>query len=193
MATAKQVQVKGTRKPRAKRGSSDARKHGETMNHLVLGKKVQYHHVFVLAVIAYALQHGNNEASVYYELPVRTIENWRKMYKDADKADLASRASTANPYRGTEYNLQKRLNLSDKLFAELEHTAEVERAKRGYIPADILHKLIVGYSILTDKRRLEEGAHTALINAFASPQEIYREGQAKVAEYRQRHALPSGE
>ena len=180
------------RKPR---GSGMRKHHGETMNQLVFGKKVQYEQAFVLAVLAMAMRRTNQEASDYYDVPVRTIEDWRAAANKADAEQLkqATTRSGRNPYRGTPYSIEKRLRLSDKLFAELEYTIEVEKEQHGYIKADVLQKLIVGYSILTDKRRLEEGAHTALISAFQDPQDIFEEGEAKVVEFRKRYALGSGE
>lgn len=201
MATKKNARKVRTQKPPARRTTKTARqnpvkkKHGETMNHLVAGQKVKYAQVFVLNVVAYALAHTNQEAAAFFDLPVRTIENWRKQMKQADtKAmETLSPSSRFNPYRGMPYSIERRLALSDKLFAELEKTAEIEVTRHGYIPAEILHKLIIGYSILTDKRRLEEGVHTDLIASIRDPRQIEEEGEAKVLSFRKRYSLPSGD
>ena len=155
------------------------------------GTASSYAHEFKLAVVAYALKHTQDEAVVYFGLPRTTVQKWVKKFRTLDAQLAKQHVQLDNPYRGTAYGVQRRMNLSDKLFAELEHTVEVTRMKAGgFVPADVLQKLVNAYGLLVDKRRLEEGAHTALVQAVSDPQTIYQEGEAKVVEFRKRAELP---
>lgn len=154
---------------------------------------ISYAQEFVEAVVAYAFKHTNQEAADYFELPVQTVGRWARQHKKIAEELSKRHVAQGNPYRGGKYGIDKRMKLSDKLFAEVEHTIEVVKLKRGgYVPPEDLQRLINAYSALVDKRRLEEGVHTALVQAVKDPEEIYEEGEAKVVEFRKRHALPSG-
>jgi len=154
---------------------------------------ITYAQEFVEAVVTYAFKHSQVEAADYFDLPRNTVGKWCKRYKQLEAASKSRNVALDNPYRDTAYGISRRMQLSDKLFAEVEHTLEISKLKhKGYIPADVLQKLITGYGQLVDKRRLEEGVHTALVQAVKDPEEIYSEGEAKVVEFRKRHALPPG-
>lgn len=147
---------------------------------------------FKEVVIMYAFKHSIAEASDYFDLPRNTISKWCNDVQVTNQKLAKRHVATANPYRGTQYTLDRRMRLSDKLFAEVEHTLEMTKLSHGYVPADVLHKLVTSFRDLTDKRRLEEGAHTALVQAVQEPEEIFNEGEARVVEFRKRAALPSG-
>jgi hypothetical protein len=153
----------------------------------------RYAQEFVEVVVRHAMKHGSEDAAAYYGVVKGTIERWRRAAADLSQEADSIVLSRSNPYRGTEYNLQRRLGVSDKLFAELEHTVEIERVKSGgYVPSDVLQRLVSSYSMLTDKRRLEEGAYTALVAEAKDPEEIFKEGQTRVIEFRKRNALGAG-
>lgn len=154
--------------------------------------KIQYAQEFVEVVVQHAMKHGQQDAAEYYDMPRGTISRWVKVAEELNEVASKRHAAVNNPYRGTQYTLERRMNLSDKLFAELEFTLEAEKVRNGYVSADILKALVTSFRDLTDKRRLEEGAHTALVQAVKAPEEIYEEGEAKVVEFRQRAALPPG-
>lgn len=152
-----------------------------------------YAQEFIEVVVAKAFKQSMLEASAYYDVPYATVRNWCKLYKDVASAAATKQGMAENPYRGGSYGISKRLQISDKLFAELEHTLEISKMKHGgYIPADILQRLVNTYGVLVDKRRLEEGIHTALVTSVKEPEEIFQDGDAKVVEFRQR-ALTAGE
>ena len=157
-----------------------------------LGGRRQYAHEFIEVVVAHAFKHDAEEAAAYYDISINTVRRWMRRYKELAAEVHKMKVASTNPYRGTEYGIVRRINLSDKLFAEVEHTLEVTKVKHGYVPADQLVRLITAYGLLTDKRRLEEGAHTALIQAIKDPEAIVREGEAKVVEFSKRAALPPG-
>lgn len=151
-----------------------------------------YAQEFIEVVVAHAMKQTHEEASVYYDVPLTTVKRWCKRYRSINEAASKRHVAIENPYRGTSYSLERRLALSDKLFAELDYTLELTRMKEGAVPADVLQKLVTAYGLLIDKRRLEEGAHTALVQAVKNPEEIYEAGDAKVVEFRRRAALPPG-
>lgn len=160
-----------------------------------LGGRRTYVAEFIVVVTAYALKHGVQEAAAYYDVPTRTISKWVKEARDMNELDLEKALSkTNNPFRDTQYNIQRRMALSDKLFSELEMSIEAERLKNGgYIPAPMVSKLASAFATLVDKRRLEEGAHTALVQEAKEPEAILTEGEARVVEFKRRFGLPSGE
>jgi hypothetical protein len=180
-----------------KKPSSRSRKRSSlaTSSTVSVGGRRTYADQFIVVVTVYALKHGVTEAEAYFDVPARTITRWVNETKKMNDATIRQALSrTSNPYRETVYNLQRRMRLSDKLFAELEMSVEAERIKNdGYIPAHILSKLTGSFSTLVDKRRLEEGAHTALVQEAKEPEAIYAEGEARILEFRRRYGLPEGE
>lgn len=154
---------------------------------------ITYAQEFVEAVVRYAFRHTQQEAADFFDLPRGTVHKWCSKYRRLNTQAERRKTSVDNPYRESSYGIDRRLKLSDKLFAEVEHTLEISKLRnKGAVPADVLQKLVTSYGALVDKRRLEEGAHTALVQAVKDPEEIYQEGEAQVVEFRKRHALPSG-
>lgn len=157
------------------------------------GGKYQYAIEFVLLVVDHANRHTIEEAADYYGVSGSTIGKWQKRYNELDHAVDEGRTGVLNPYRDSQYGVTQRIGLSDKLFAELEFTLEITKMKHGYVPADILGRLITGYGMLVERRRLEEGAYTALVQSVRDPEEIYQEGEAQVVQFRRRASLPAGD
>lgn len=112
----------------------------------------KYSKTFKAKALELMEEHTIAVVSDVLDVPPKTLVNWRRKAGISRKPRSAQR-SAAN------YNKAKRIEMSNTLFAELENVIKLCQASTNLrTKSNALKSAAVTFAVLTEKRRLEEGA-----------------------------------